>query len=216
MIVPRRWRLPASIGVMALLAAFAAVTRMSMEAFPPVLPPAGEAVERSRVVDRYGRPLSLTYANRWNVHDRLPLHEIPPLLRQAFIEAEDRRFFRHGGVDWLARSHALVQNVRSGRGVRGASTISEQVVRMIHPRRRTAWSKWVEGFEAVQLEARFDKGEILEFYLNQVPYARQRRGIAQAARDYFDLKMTTFPTPPEAWIPRETWKPWRPNYCSMI
>ncbi len=48
---------------------------------------------------------------------------------------------------------------------------------MIHPRPRTLWSRWVEGFEAMRLERRFEKAEILEFYLNQVPYARNRRGV---------------------------------------
>jgi penicillin-binding protein 1C len=94
-------------------------------------------------------------------------------------------------VDWKARLHALVQNLRAGRGVRGASTITEQVVRMLHERRRTIWSRWLEGFEAARLERRFQKGEILEFYLNQVPYARQRRGVVQAARDYFDRDLDT-------------------------
>ncbi len=57
---------------------------------------------------------------------------------------------------------------------------------MLHPRPRTVWSRWIEGFEAYSLEIKFSKAEILEFYLNQVPYARQRRGISQAAQLYFD------------------------------
>ncbi len=139
-----------------------------------------------RVLDRQGIPLSITYRNRWNVHEQVPLHRIPPLLQQAFVLSEDRRFPIHHGVDGRARFHALLQNIAAGRVVRGASTISEQVTRMLHPRPRTIWSRWIEGFEACSLEARFSKAEILEFYLNQVPYARQRRGIAQAARLYFD------------------------------
>ena len=77
------------------------------------------------------------------------------------------------------------------RTVRGASTITEQVVRILHPRPRTLWSRWLEGIEAGQLEKRFSKTEILEFYLNQVPYARQRRGVLQAARLYFDRDLDT-------------------------
>ncbi len=50
---------------------------------------------------------------------------------------------------------------------------------MIHPRPRSAWSRWVAGFEAARLEKRFSKTQILEFYLNQVPYAERRRGVVQ-------------------------------------
>src|SRR5690606_11312580 len=65
------------------------------------------------------------------------------------------------------------------------------VVSMLRPRPRTLWSRWLEGFEANRLEHRFGKGEILEFYLNQVPYASNRRGIQQAARWYFDRDLGT-------------------------
>jgi len=146
---------------------------------------------RPSLLDRNGEPISVTYGNRWNVHDVLPLHDTPVLLRQAFLTAEDRRFMEHGGVDWRARMHAVVQNAHALRPVRGASTISEQVVRMLNPRPRTVWARWVEGFEAGDLERHHGKGEILEFYLNQVPYARQRRGVVQAARDYFDRDLET-------------------------
>lgn len=175
----------------ALAGALALATAVSMRPLPVRLdPPAGDAV-RARVVDRRGERLAVTYENRWNLHDRVDLHEVPALLRAALVEAEDRRFFDHSGVDWTARAAALVQNLRAGRVVRGASTITEQVVRMLHPRPRTLWSRWVEGFEAMRLERRFSKGTILTFYLNQVPYARQRHGIANAARDLFDRDLET-------------------------
>lgn len=144
-----------------------------------------------QVLDRRGEPLNATFTNGWNLHDTVPLHEIPPFLRTAFVTAEDKRFFEHGGPDWRARASAAWTNVKSGRGVRGASTISEQVVRMLHPRPRTVWSRWLEGFEAGQLEQRFTKNEILEFYLNQVPYAANRRGVRQAASHYFARDLAT-------------------------
>jgi penicillin-binding protein 1C len=161
-------------------------TSLDMLPFPQSLRSETLRVTQPRILDRHDIPLSITYVNPWNSHDWIPLHRIPALLRQAFILSEDKRFFRHDGVDWVARCHAIVQNLAARRVVRGASTLSEQVVRMLHPRPRTLWSRWVEGFEARALEARFSKAEILEFYLSQVPYARQRRGVAQAARLYFD------------------------------
>lgn len=161
---------------------------------PASLAPEGVVLRRAQVVDRHGTPLSITFQNPWNVHDVVPLHAMPPLLQQAFIAAEDQRFYTHAGVDWAARWQALWQNIVARRVVRGASTITEQVVRMLHPRPRTLWSRWVEGFEAMRLEQRFSKTAILECYLNQIPYARQRRGVVQAARTYFDRALSTLNT----------------------
>lgn len=187
----KRWALRVGVAAACALAVVAAAARLSLKPPPERLDLPGGEVVRAEVVDRHGQRLSLTYANRWNVHDRVELHQVPALLRDAVVQAEDRRFFEHGGVDWWARAAALWQNLRAGRVVRGASTISEQVVRMLHPRPRTLWSRFLEGFEASALEARFAKGEILAFYLNQVPYARQRRGVVQAARDAFDRDLDT-------------------------
>jgi penicillin-binding protein 1C len=143
-------------------------------------------IRKVQVLDRNGICLTVTYQNRWNIHDYVPLHDIPLFLQQAFVSSEDQRFYRHHGVDWRARLMALFQNIRSLRAVRGASTITEQVVRVWRPRPRNLWSRWLEGFEAYRLEKLFSKDQILECYLNQVPYAAQRRGVLQAARYYFD------------------------------
>lgn len=144
-----------------------------------------------QILDRRGEPLAVAQDGGWNVHDMRALHQMPPLLVRAFIVSEDKRFFTHGGVDWRARAHALWQNIRQGRTVRGASTITEQVARMISPRPRTLWSKCIETFEAYRLERRYTKAEILEFYLNQIPYAANRRGVAQGARHYFNRDIST-------------------------
>ena len=149
------------------------------------------ATSATRILDRHGTPLSVTLENDWNAHDIVPLHEIPGFLKSAFIQAEDKRFHRHGGPDWIARAAALRINLANGRAVRGGSTITEQVARMLHPRPRTVWARWLEGFEAARLEAAFTKNEILEFYLNQVPYAANRRGVRQAAEYYFSRDLDT-------------------------
>ncbi|SMD05760.1 penicillin-binding protein 1C [Desulfocicer vacuolatum DSM 3385] len=161
-------------------------TCMDIKPLPRSLSHVTGVIKKPRLVDRHGIALTTTYTGTWNFHDQKPLHDMPSFLQKAFIFSEDRRFYDHGGVDWLARCHALFQNITAGRAVRGASTITEQVVRLIHPRPRTVWSRWIEGFEARQLEKTNTKLEILCFYLNQVPYASHRRGVAQAARFYFD------------------------------
>lgn len=181
----------AGVAAFALIPVFIGLTMWGLRPVPESLNPSASSGRKVRVVDRNGSPLSITYSTRWNSQDHLPLHEIPITLQRAFITSEDRRFYEHGGVDWPARLHALLQNCRALRSVRGASTITEQVVRMIHPRPRTVWSRWLEGIEAGRLEKRFTKADILEFYLNQVPYAHQRRGVVQAARFYFNRDLDT-------------------------
>lgn len=166
-------------------------TWATLRAVPPALLPMTETLVRSKYLDRYGRDLSVTYTGQWNYADTVALHQVPQFLRQAILASEDRRFFDHGGPDWIARSHAVIQNAAGLRFVRGASTITEQVVRMHRSRKRGLWARWLEGFEAVEFEERYSKGELLEFYLNQVPFSAQRRGVVQAARYYFDRSLET-------------------------
>ena len=178
-----------TVAVLTLLLAL--VTRESMQPIPDSLQGNASGATKKVYLDRYGERLNVTYANRWNYHDRIALHEAPEFLIDAILRSEDKRFFDHGGIDWLARINAARQNLLAGKVVRGASTISEQVVRMHRPRPRTLWSRWLEGFEAMALERRFSKLEILEFYINQVPYRARRRGVIQAAGYYFDRDIST-------------------------
>lgn len=177
--------------VLLTVGAVAWITHGHLRPVPNTLGPEATAVNRVQILDRNHVPLTVTYQNPWNVHDHVPLHAIPLLLQQAFILSEDQRFYEHSGVDWRARLNAVIQNIRALRAVRGASTLTEQVIRMWRPRPRTLWSRWLEGWEAIRLEKRFSKGQILECYLNQVPYAAQRRGVAQAALYYFDRDLDT-------------------------
>jgi penicillin-binding protein 1C len=174
--------------------AFIWKTNADLRSLPASLAADGFNVRKVQVTDRNYLPLTVTYQNRWNLHDHIPLHDIPQLLKQAFVVSEDQRFYRHRGIDWLARLHAIFQNIKVLDSIRGASTISEQVIRMWHPRPRTLWSRWLEGIEAGRLEKEFSKSEIFEFYLNQVPYASRRRGVVQAARLFFDRDPDTLST----------------------
>ena len=169
-------------------------TNADLLALPTFLSTDGFFVRKVQVTDRNYQPLTVTYQNRWNLHDHIPLHDIPQFLQQAFVVSEDQRFYRHKGVDWAARLHAIYQNIKVLDSIRGASTISEQVIRMWYPRPRTLWSRWLEGIEAGRLEKEFSKNEIFEFYLNQVPYAGRRRGVVQAARLFFDRDPDTLST----------------------
>ncbi|MBU6951764.1 transglycosylase domain-containing protein [Hahella sp. HN01] len=188
-----RKKLAAGVAVTVTLscAALAGATYFAITPLPDDLSAVIASASKNTYLDRRGKRLNITYENEWNIYDVNDFHNIPEFLRRAFVLSEDKRFFSHGGVDWLARLNAARQNVMSGGVVRGASTISEQVVRMLHPRPRTPWSRWIEGFEAANLEAQFSKVEILEFYLNQVPYSARRRGVIQAAQYYFGRDLST-------------------------
>ncbi len=166
-------------------------TRIDMQPIPETLDLNDSTIQKPQLLDKNLHPITITYKNHWNLHDVVPLHTIPEFLQQAFIVSEDKRFYQHHGIDWIARLHAVWQNIFSMTKIRGASTISEQTIKMLHPRPRTIWSRWLEGWEAVQLEKHFNKNDILEFYLNQVPYSAQRRGVVQAARYYFNRDLDT-------------------------
>ncbi|OZG75255.1 penicillin-binding protein [Hahella sp. CCB-MM4] len=187
----RRWKTVGIVSLTILAVVLLVSTYLAIEPMPEDLLSPSNGIAKHTYLDRYGRRLNITYENDWNIHEVIRLHDIPEFLQNAFIQSEDKRFFSHHGVDWLARLNAAWQNLMAGRIVRGASTISEQVVRMLHPRPRSFWSRWVEGFEAMALEDQFSKVEILEFYLNQVPYKAQRRGIVQAANYYFGRDIST-------------------------
>ncbi len=187
----RLWVLVLAVGIGLPAALLTIGTLAGLRPVPMSPAELSQATRKAQLLDRHGEPLTQTYRNPWNYSDTVALHQTPPLLQAAFITAEDKRFFSHPGMDLRARLHALWQNVRARRVVRGASTISEQVVRLIHPRPRTVWSRWLEGFEALSLERRWRKAAILEFYLNQVPFGAQRRGVVQAARYYFDRDLST-------------------------
>jgi penicillin-binding protein 1C len=104
---------------------------------------------------------------------------------KALIAAEDKRFYRHHGLDPVAIARATVWNLRFRRVVSGASTLTTQVIRMITDRPRTLPTKLMEGFRAVQLERLQPKPHILEQYLNRAPMGGNVYGVEAAARKYF-------------------------------
>ncbi len=146
------------------------------------------------VLDSKGRILKLVPDNADNYHLWTRLEDIPYNVRHAFITAEDKRFYSHWGFDPLAIARAAFQNVRHGKIVSGASTITLQVVRMLSPKPRTLRSKIIELFAAAKLERQLSKDEILEIYLNMLPMAGNVRGVPLAARTYFGKNVATLNT----------------------
>ncbi len=135
--------------------------------------------------DRNGEMLRFVPDERGERHIRVVLEEISPLAVMAFIAAEDERFYRHPGVDPAAVVRAARDNLRSGRIVSGASTITQQLCRLAYPRRRTWYQKFLEAVRSLRIEASLTKGEILEHYLNRVPLGNNLLGVEAASRVYF-------------------------------
>jgi penicillin-binding protein 1C len=173
--------------------ALAWATFSAMRPLPDSLTRLTQGQVYADILDRHGYLLALSRQNRFS-YKTVPLWKIPEPLIAAFVLAEDKRFYRHRGVDWPARAGACWTNLKAWRVVRGASTITEQCVRILHPRARTFFNRWIETLEAYQLEHRFSKDEILEFYINQVPFSHQCRGISEAAEFYFDRTLDTLST----------------------
>jgi len=111
--------------------------------------------------------------------------KIPLVVKQAFIAAEDKGFYDHSGFNLLAILRALKTNLLKGRIVSGGSTITQQLVRLLHPRSRTYGAKLKEIVKSAEIERLLSKEEILEQYLNRVPMGNQMIGIGIASRFYF-------------------------------
>ncbi|MDQ1086729.1 penicillin-binding protein 1C [Siphonobacter sp. SORGH_AS_1065] len=125
----------------------------------------------------------LNEEDKWRLYTEL--EEISPTLRTTLIHKEDRWFYFHPGVNPLALVRALSTNLSRNKRSSGASTITMQVVRLLEPRPRTYLSKGIEILRAFQLEAHYSKDEILQLYINLVPYGSNIEGIKAASLLYF-------------------------------
>ena len=105
----------------------------------------------------------------------------------SMLAAEDADFYRHGGVDYVGIARAIVRDLLAGRLKQGASTITQQVVKLLllSPE-RTVRRKVRELILAHRVESEFSKDEILHLYLNHINFGQGRYGVQEAARFYFD------------------------------
>jgi penicillin-binding protein 1C len=145
-----------------------------------------------RVLDRDGALLRELPSGRDSRSVSLPRSApVPPVLRDAFIASEDRRFEWHPGVDPLAMARAGLSNLRAGRVVSGASTLSQQLARLLVPRRRTLAGKVQEALWALRLSAHLPREEILRAYLDRVALGHDLVGVEAASQAYFGRPAAT-------------------------
>ncbi|MEA2604318.1 MAG: penicillin-binding protein [Acidobacteriota bacterium] len=137
----------------------------------------------TQLYDRNGHSFA-TFARERRV--MLKASEMPPIMQQAVLASEDANFFRHGGIDAMGIARAAVTDLRAGRVVEGASTISMQLARSLFLSRERVWRRKIEeAFLAVELEKNYSKPQILTLYLNLVNLGHGNYGVEAASRYYF-------------------------------
>ncbi|MCB9634900.1 MAG: PBP1A family penicillin-binding protein [Sandaracinus sp.] len=139
--------------------------------------------QTTRVVDRDGELVGEIFSERRTV---VPMERIPRVMVLSVLAAEDADFYQHEGVDYPGIVRALLRDISSGRRAQGASTITQQVVKLLllSPERTVA-RKVREQILARRLEQELTKDEILHLYLNHINFGHGRYGVQEASQFYF-------------------------------
>ncbi|QYR24337.1 PBP1A family penicillin-binding protein [Paenibacillus sp. sptzw28] len=136
--------------------------------------------------DRNGEVIESSTEN--GNQDKASLKQMPKLLLYAFIATEDRRFYKHEGIDWIGITRAFGNNLANLEIVEGGSSITQQLARTLFLSNEQSFNrKIIEVFIAKALERRYTKNDILELYLNHIYFGRQQYGVKAAAKRYFGI-----------------------------
>ena len=189
---PLRWLRAALVALFGLVLLTAFALACAFVYVSPALPTAEtmhnvELTVPLRVYSRSGALVSQIGEQR-----RIPVtfEDIPPLVRQAVLAAEDDRFFEHSGLDWMGVIRALVMNVVKAGAGQGGSTITQQAARnMFLSLDKTARRKLSEVFVTYRMEHDFTKEQILATYLNVIYFGQRSYGIAAAAETFYGKKL---------------------------
>lgn len=174
------------VGVFFVLGVGAAVAYLYFYEAPDVSALRSAALPQTTILyDRTGEQVLYELYGEEN-RKIIPHEEIPDVMRIATIAAEDTEFYRHWGVDPLAVLRAARENFRAGGIEEGGSTITMQLVRNLYlSREKTIERKVTEAILALKLEQSHTKNEILDWYLNTVPYGSNAYGVEAAAEVFF-------------------------------
>ncbi len=133
--------------------------------------------------------------------EKLEIEQIPQLQIDAFIASEDRRFYKHNGIDYQGIFRAIFSNLKAGDVVQGGSTITQQLARVVFlTQEQTVWRKLREALLSWKLERHISKQDILENYLNNVYLGSGAYGVADAAWVYFSKSVDQLTLPEMALI----------------
>lgn len=121
--------------------------------------------------------------------------EIPQVIKDAFVVTEDKKFYSHKGIDYFSILRAIIANQKSDEIEQGASTITQQLARNVYLKQEVTWDRKItEMFLARELEKKYSKQQILEFYINNIYFANGYYGIEAAARGYFSKGVSELTT----------------------
>ena len=166
--------------------------------------------ETSMIFDQEGTKLTRLHGAEHRVS--VSLDDIPQSVIDAFIVAEDKRFFKHSGFDPVATIRAAIQNHQMGRIVEGGSTITQQLARRLFLSTEKSYErKFKEIIYAIRLEQNYKKKDLLEMYLNQIYFGNGAYGIEAAAQTYFDRSVEELELPEAALLAAI---PSSPNYIN--
>ncbi|WP_242871211.1 transglycosylase domain-containing protein [Pseudobutyrivibrio sp. YE44] len=141
-------------------------------------------IETSVVYDDHGDTISVLKGEKDVYY--VPFEEIPTYVTQAIISIEDKKFYQHNGVDYKAIARAMYAMIRKKEITQGGSTITQQLARTIFLTNEKTWQRKVEEiYIASEMEKKYSKDQILEFYLNNIYFANGYYGIKAAAKGYF-------------------------------
>ena len=137
--------------------------------------------------DRNGNLLQEVLSKNSTRSVHVDIDKVSSYFLDALIATEDKNFYRHNGIDYMAVLRAAWQNLKSEEIVSGASTITLQLARLIQPEKRTFFNKIKEAYFAYRLEAGMDKKSILEGYINRLPMGGNLYGVEGASKAYFGI-----------------------------
>jgi monofunctional glycosyltransferase len=147
------------------------------------MPPPVTTVQLQRSIEAVASPSDFAFSRRWQ-----PMSQISPHLPRAVVAGEDGRFYQHRGFDWEELQRARREAERRGRPMRGASTISQQLVKNLFlTTHRSYLRKGLEYPLTVAAEAILPKDRILELYLNVVEWGPGVYGVEAAARYHYGV-----------------------------
>lgn len=149
--------------------------------------PAATTVQTTQILDVHGNVIDTYYTGE--NRNFVPLEHISKHLIQATLAIEDKRFFKHFGIDPRGLARAVVVNAVHMDKVQGASTITQQLARNLYLNHERTWGRKIkEALYSIQLEMNYSKEDILEQYLNQIYFGHSAYGVEAAARMYFNKK----------------------------
>ena len=157
-----------------------------------------QVFQSTKIYDRTGKVLLYELYGE-EKRTIVPLNVVPEYLINAILAAEDANFYKHMGVDLKAIARAILIDLKIGSPLQGASTISQQLIRSSFlTREKTTERKTKEIILTLELERRYPKDQILEWYLNQIPFGSNAYGVEAASQTYFQKSVSEISLPEAA------------------